>query len=68
MKTAEPFSESMTVNEAIRAMPRAAAVFHRFDVDACCGGSLPIGEAARIHGSDIAALMRALEDVARNGR
>lgn len=68
MKTAEQFSESMTVNDAIRAVPRAAAVFHRYDIDACCGGSLSIGEAARIHGSDVAALMRALEDVARNGR
>lgn len=50
----------MTVNEMIRRCPDTAAVFNRFGVDTCCGGSRPIREVAERHGMDPAELERAL--------
>lgn len=41
-----------TVNEAIRRIPEAVAVFHDRGIDGCCGGALPIGEACARHGID----------------
>jgi iron-sulfur cluster repair protein YtfE (RIC family) len=38
-----------TVNEAIKQVPEAVAVFKRVGIDACCGGALPIGDAAKRH-------------------
>jgi regulator of cell morphogenesis and NO signaling len=50
----------MTVNEAVRRYPRTVAVFHRHGIDACCGGALPIAEAAARHGIDVAQLLAQL--------
>lgn len=50
----------VTVNEMIRRRPNTAAVFNRFGVDTCCGGSLRIREVAERHGMDPAELERAL--------
>lgn len=41
-----------TINEAILRRPESVQVFQRFGLDACCGGGLPIAEAARRHGLD----------------
>jgi regulator of cell morphogenesis and NO signaling len=46
-----------TVNEAIRRVPASLAVFAGCGIDSCCGGALPIGEAARRHGVDAGALL-----------
>ena len=56
---------SATVNEAIRRVPALVGVFARFGIDACCGGDLPIEEAARRHGVDPAELARAIEAAMR---
>lgn len=55
---------SMTVNEAVRAWPRAVEVFDRFGIDACCGGALPIAEAARRHGADAEVVLAELRRLA----
>ena len=54
----------MTVNEVIQLFPAAVAVFKRFGIDSCCGGALPIREAARRHGKDEKELLAALVLVA----
>lgn len=46
----------MTVNEAIRRYPPTVAVFHRYGIDSCCGGALPVRTAAARHGADAAAI------------
>lgn len=51
----------MTVNEVIRQAPVAVAVFKRYGIDACCGGGLPVGEAAARHGIDEATLIAELQ-------
>lgn len=42
----------LTVNETVRDFPTTVEVFHRLGIDACCGGGLPVGEAAARHGLD----------------
>ena len=54
----------ITVNEFIRRHPAAVAVFSRYGIDACCGGGLQIGEAARRHGIDVELLLGELAAVA----
>ena len=50
--TAGPITAGTTINEAILRVPGSVAVFQRYGLDACCGGGLPIAEAARRHGLD----------------
>jgi iron-sulfur cluster repair protein YtfE (RIC family) len=54
----------MTINEVIRQRPATVAVFNRFGLDACCGGSLPVRVAAERHGLDTAEVLRLLNEVA----
>ncbi|HUF51281.1 MAG TPA: DUF542 domain-containing protein [Longimicrobiales bacterium] len=53
----------LVVNEVIRRYPASVAVFARFGIDACCGGAMPVAEAAVRHGADVAALVAALQRV-----
>lgn len=55
-----PLPEGMTVNEIIREHPSTVEVFNRFGIDACCGGAVPVREAALRDGADPAALRAAL--------
>ena len=57
----------ITVNELIRAMPATVDAFNRFGIDACCGGAVPIAEAAERDGADVTALLSALEAIVRSG-
>jgi regulator of cell morphogenesis and NO signaling len=38
-----------TVNDVIRDHPESVAVFSRHGIDSCCGGALPVREAAGHH-------------------
>lgn len=49
-----------TVAEAIRTVPEANEVFQRFGLDCCCGGELPVAEAAERHGVELEGLLEAL--------
>ncbi len=60
METTLRISEEMQINEIIRLYPTTVSVFHRFGMDACCGGALPVGEAARRHGLDAEQVLAAL--------
>ena len=48
--------ETATVHEAVSAIPGAQRVFERHGIDACCGGGLPLVEAAEAHGRLLDAL------------
>lgn len=50
----------MTVNEAIRRFPATVEIFNRYGIDACCGGSAPVAEAAVRDGADPVALQTEL--------
>lgn len=65
MHTETIIDGAVTVNEAIRLFPATVEVFNRFGIDACCGGSVPITEAAARDGVDEGALLEALEEAAR---
>ena len=55
----------MTVNEVIRLFPASVEVFGRYGIDSCCGGGLPLLEAAARHRIDEEALLNALRAVIR---
>ncbi|MBX6364666.1 MAG: DUF542 domain-containing protein [Gemmatimonadetes bacterium] len=54
--------DDITVNDVIRRWPETVAIFNRFGIDACCGGAVPLREAALRDGADPDEL---LEEVAR---
>ncbi|MDG5497438.1 iron-sulfur cluster repair di-iron protein [Niveispirillum sp. BGYR6] len=43
-------------------IPGATAIFRRHGIDFCCGGGLPLADAAQAHGLDPAGLLRELMD------
>lgn len=55
---------SILVNDMVAANPATSAVFTRAGIDTCCGGGLPIAEAARRHGLDLDALVADLAKAA----
>ena len=63
MELSTPFDQ-LTVNDVIRRFPAAIAVFAAFSIDTCCGGALPVAEAASRRGVDAADLRKALEAIA----
>ena len=48
--TMERLTPKLTVNDVLRVEARAAAVFNRYGIDTCCGGSLTVEEASRAAG------------------
>ena len=61
------FPAETTVNDLIRAVPATVDAFNRFGIDACCGGAVPIAEAADRDGADVNALLAALDAIVRSG-
>lgn len=68
MKTEIEMAHDLTVNDMVRHYPSTIAVFTSVGIDTCCGGGLPIIEAARRHGVDMAVLTAMLENVTINDR
>jgi regulator of cell morphogenesis and NO signaling len=64
MSSTEIALMAMTVNEAIRRYPATVAVFNKYGIDACCGGALPVAEAAANEGVDRDALRADLLEAA----
>lgn len=50
----------MTVNEVVLRLPGALPVLAACGIDTCCGGALPLGEAARRHDVDADKLLARL--------
>ncbi len=65
MTTTCQIPNDLTVNDAVRRWPESVAVFNHFGVDACCGGALPVREAAVRAGADPDAVCTALLEVIR---
>ncbi len=60
MSTMLDLPYDVTVNEAIRRWPATVAIFNAFGIDACCGGAVPVRDAAVRDGADADELVRAL--------
>lgn len=56
-----------TVHQAMREFSGAEEVFRRFGIDTCCGGELPLAEAAAAHDVDLEQLLDALEGTGAEG-
>lgn len=50
-----------TVHDAVATIAGAESVFARHGIDACCGGDLPLAEAAERHGVELGRLLDDLE-------
>jgi iron-sulfur cluster repair protein YtfE (RIC family) len=62
MENTSQFDIISTVNELVMRYPATIAVFNRFGIDSCCGGAVPIADAARRDGADVDALLAALRE------
>ena len=58
---ASSIDASSTVNDIVARYPSTLAVFNAFGIDTCCGGALPVSEAAARHKIPLNALRSALE-------
>lgn len=54
---------AQSVNDIITRHPTTIAVFNRFGLDTCCGGSLSVTDAAHANGVDPEILCSALHEV-----
>lgn len=61
MKTV--ITDETTIGEIVAADYRTAAVFEKQGIDFCCGGTIPIAEACKTGGIDLAALVSELESL-----
>jgi regulator of cell morphogenesis and NO signaling len=57
-----PVTADDTLNAIIARYPEALAVFQRFGLDTCCGGSLSLRTAAQHHNLDLDTVVAALID------
>lgn len=65
---ARPITEDMVINEVINRFPKTVEAFHQFNIDACCGGSRTIAQAAKEDTADLAGLVVELNNIiARKG-
>ena len=64
MRTLMTVDAAMTVNEIIARFPATVAVFNARGIDACCGGAVPLAEAAERDGADLDVLLVELARVA----
>ena len=63
MSVERTINPNLTLNEVVRRYPAALGVFNVRGLDTCCGGDLPIAEAARRHGLGLSELLADLEQV-----
>jgi iron-sulfur cluster repair protein YtfE (RIC family) len=54
---------SWTINEVLRADPRAAQVLNLLGIDICCGGSLSLAEASRAVGESPESVLAAIRNL-----
>lgn len=57
---------ALSLNEITKRHPATGAVFTRFGLDHCCGGSLSVTDAARAHGLDVNVLCAELNAAANS--
>lgn len=59
-RSTAPFDARTSVNDLIALHPESLPVLNGFGIDTCCGGALPLGDAAAEHGIDPERLLAAL--------
>jgi regulator of cell morphogenesis and NO signaling len=52
----------VTIEEIVRRFPESLSVLQKHRIDLCCGGRLPLREAARKHHMDLEQLLRELRE------
>ena len=57
----------MIVNDVIRLYPKTIGVFNDFKIDSCCGGAVPIEDAAKRDKVDMVALLKTLNKISAEG-
>jgi regulator of cell morphogenesis and NO signaling len=62
--TTDIIDASMTVNAVLAQHPTTGAVFNEYGIDMCCGGDLPLDEAATREGVELSVLLDALAKAA----
>jgi iron-sulfur cluster repair protein YtfE (RIC family) len=55
--TSQPIDPTMSVNELLREHPDAIVALDNHAIDTCCGGDLPLDEAARRANVPLAVLL-----------
>ncbi|HEU4877924.1 MAG TPA: DUF542 domain-containing protein [Gemmatimonadaceae bacterium] len=61
--TTTQIDKASTVNEIVAQYPDSITVFNQFGIDSCCGGAVPLAEAAQRDGADVDELLAALQEV-----
>lgn len=62
--TEKRITGDMVINEVIQRYPWTLPVFHRLDVDSCCGGARTVAVMAREHGLEPDAVLAELQAAA----
>lgn len=55
------FTPTQTLNEIVMLAPQTLPALQQMGLDTCCGGGLPLREAARRHNLDLDSVMQALQ-------
>lgn len=61
--TTPQIDKDSTVNEIVAQYPDSISVFNQFGIDSCCGGAVPLADAAHRDGADFDELLAALQQV-----
>lgn len=57
-----PIDPQLPLNALVERHPGLLRMLHRFGLDLCCGGGLPLEEAVRSHGLRLDEVLGALEE------
>lgn len=61
-----PFSNTTLVKDIVNEMPKAADLFKKNRIDFCCGGNIPLSQAANESGVNIEELTAGLKEIHEN--
>lgn len=62
-----PFADTTLVKDIVNEMPKASDVFKRHRIDFCCGGAIPLNQAAAENSVDINELTQELSELYKRG-
>jgi regulator of cell morphogenesis and NO signaling len=65
LNTALAITPETTLNVIVARYPETLPVLQRFGLDTCCGGALPLREAAQHHSLDVQEILSAVDSVVK---
>jgi iron-sulfur cluster repair protein YtfE (RIC family) len=65
LNTTMTITPETTLNAIVARYPETLPILQRFGLDTCCGGALPLRDAAQHHGLDVEEILRALDSAAK---